>query len=112
MPMHNKRLRKRGYNQAMELGRPLSSYFQLPLKYKELIRTRYTQLQADLGAKERQKNVRKAFELKKPLEYDHIAIVDDVMTTGSTVNEVARLLKMHGVKRVEVWTIARAGLKN
>jgi predicted amidophosphoribosyltransferase len=61
------------------------------------------------GAK-RQKNVQHAFSVKNPVTYSHIALVDDVMTTGSTVNEAARILKKSGIKQVDVWVIARAGM--
>lgn len=112
MPMHAKRLRERGYNQALEISRFLASYYQLPLDYKHFVRTRYTQLQAGLAAADRQKNVANAFTLKKPLVYNHIALIDDVMTTGSTVNEAAKVLKKNGIKQVDIWTIARAGVKH
>ena len=112
MPMHARRLRQRGYNQALELGRKLARHYQLPLQFSQLVRQRYTALQAGLKATERQKNVRQAFAVRKPINYEHIALVDDVMTTGSTVNEAARLLKQHGVKQVDVWTMVRAGLKH
>lgn len=110
IPMHNKRLRQRGYNQALELSRSLASRYRLPLLYSSLVRTRHTSLQAGLIATERQKNVQQAFAIKKLIGYEHIALVDDVMTTGSTANEVAKVLKKSGIKRVDVWTIARAGM--
>lgn len=109
VPMHQKRLRQRGFNQALELSRSLASRYQLPLLYSCLIRNRYTSLQAGLIATERQKNVHQAFAMKKPIPYEHIALVDDVMTTGSTVNEAAKILKLNGIARVDIWTIARAG---
>jgi ComF family protein len=109
--MHAKRLRQRGFNQALELSRFFASHYQLPLNYSHLIRSRHTNLQAGMNAKERQKNVQQAFKLKHILPYEHIALIDDVMTTGSTVNEAAKVLKQHGVKQVDVWIIARAGLK-
>lgn len=109
VPMHPRRLRQRGFNQALELGRCFARHHQLPLDYTSLLRQRDTSVQAGLQARARQKNVRHAFALKQPLNYQHIALVDDVMTTGSTVNEAARELKRHGITRVDVWTIARAG---
>lgn len=112
MPMHPRRLRQRGFNQAMELGRAIANRYQLPLNYTSLIRHRHTDIQAGLAASERQKNVRHAFKLIKPVNYDHVVLIDDVMTTGSTVNEAAKVLKKHGIPQVDVWTIARAGLKN
>lgn len=111
MPMHRDRMRQRGFNQALELTRQLSRYFQKPVDSSTLLRTRNTELQANLNGKQRQKNVRKAFTLSKPLHYQHVALIDDVMTTGSTVNEAARELKAAGIKQVDVWCIARASLK-
>lgn len=111
MPMHNRRLRERGFNQALELSRFFSSWYKLPLDFTSLIRSRYTSIQAGLIAKERQKNVQRSFSVKEgTLPYEHIALIDDVMTTGSTVNEAAKTLKKSGIKQVDVWTIARAGL--
>lgn len=116
MPMHVRRLRERGYNQALELSRFFASFYSLPLDYSSIVRSRYTELQAGLAATDRQKNVANAFTIKKPLDYKHIALVDDVMTTGSSANEVAKLLKISsqnkGVMRIDVWTIARAGIKH
>jgi len=111
MPMHNKRLRKRGFNQALEISRFFASWYQLPLDYNSFIRSRYTNLQAGLVAAERQKNIHQAFSVKESIKkYKHIALIDDVMTTGSTANEAAKVLKQKGVAQVDVWTIARAGL--
>lgn len=112
IPMHSKRLSARGFNQALELGRSLASYYQLPLNYSSFIRQRHTDLQAEMSAARRQKNIQHAFLLKKPIQYSHIAIIDDVMTTGSTVNEAARVLKKSGIKQVDIWAIARAGLNH
>lgn len=114
MPMHVKRLRDRGFNQALELSRYFSSYFALDLDYTSITRSRYTDLQAGLVASERQKNVANAFSLKKPLNYQHIAIIDDVMTTGSSADEVARLIRNKQNKgiKIDIWTIARAGMKH
>ncbi len=112
MPMHSKRLRQRGFNQALELSRFFASHYTLPLDYTSLIRSRHTDLQAGMTAIERQKNVQKAFKMAAPLKYDHIALIDDVMTTGSTVNEAAKILKKIGIKKVDIWIIARAGLEN
>ncbi|MCU7940143.1 MAG: ComF family protein [gamma proteobacterium symbiont of Bathyaustriella thionipta] len=110
VPMHTKRLKKRGFNQALELSRIFASHYQLPLNYSSFIRHRYTDLQAEMSASRRQKNVQQAFLVKKPIHYSHVALVDDVMTTGSTVNEAAKVLKKNGIEKVDVWTIARAGM--
>ena len=116
MPMHVRRLKERGYNQALEISRFLASYYAIPMDYNSISRSRYTELQAGLAASERQKNVANAFVIKKPLNYQHIAIVDDVMTTGSSANEVAGVLKNSVTKnitlKIDIWTIARAGIKH
>ena len=112
MPMHSKRLKQRGFNQALELSRVFASHYSLPLDYISLIRSRHTNLQAGLTAIERQKNVQKAFIINRPIMHEHVALIDDVMTTGSTVNEAAKILKKNGVKKVDVWIIARAGKNN
>lgn len=111
MPMHPARIRQRGFNQSMELARLLSRYYKKPLDSGSLIRIRNTRLQAGLNGKQRQKNVLLAFKLIKPLEYQHVALIDDVMTTGSTVNEASRELKAGGIEQVDIWCIARASPK-
>ena len=114
MPMHKHRLQQRGYNQALELTRSLSRYFHIPVDYQSLIRYRSTGLQAGLNARERQKNVRNAFKIttsahkSRLSQVPHVALVDDVMTTGSSLNEAARMLKQAGIQRVDGWIIARA----
>ncbi len=114
MPMHTQRLQQRGYNQALELARFFAAHFQLELDYKTLQRNRPTLLQAGLSAKERQKNVKNAFNINAHTHISrlsgikHIALIDDVMTTGSTLNEAAKILKQSGIKRVDAWIIARA----
>lgn len=112
IPMHRQRLKSRGFNQALEIARIFASHYRIPLNYTHFIRHRYTDLQAEMSASKRQKNVQHAFLLNKTIPYTHIALIDDVMTTGSTVNEAARILKKSGVERVDVWTIARAAFKN
>ena len=108
VPLHRQRLRERGFNQALELARPLAKTWNIPLLKQPVRRVRATTAQMELPAKERHRNIRRAFECVSPLPYEHIAIVDDVITTGATVNELARLLKKQGIKTVEVLAIARA----
>lgn len=110
VPLHRGRLRERGYNQALELARPVARRLELPLAPNLCRRSRATASQSDLDAKARRRNVRGAFELTSPLPAQRIAIVDDVISTGSTVGELARLLKRAGAKEVEVWALARAVL--
>jgi ComF family protein len=109
VPLHRSRLRRRGYDQALELAKALSGECRLPLCRDRLVRLRATRAQTELGADARQNNIRGAFGLRAgPLLPAHVALVDDVMTTGATAGECARVLLAAGVRRVDVWTIARA----
>lgn len=109
MPLHSKRLRERGFNQSLEMARLISQKTGIPLETKACIRTRDTAPQSTLPAKEKKSNVKNAFAVNKPINEKHVAIVDDVMTSGHTVNELAKTLKAHGVERVDIWVMARAG---
>lgn len=112
IPLHNHRLRSRGYNQALELARPIARRLQIPVDPYLLKRTRATAPQTTLSPKHRRDNVRNAFAIsskaKEFIKGKHIALIDDVMTTGHTVNAAAGCLKKAGVNRVEIWVIARA----
>jgi ComF family protein len=108
VPLHHSRLRKRGYNQALELVRCLAHELSLPFACNRIVRQRHTPAQTSLRGKERRKNLRDAFRTNGDLPR-HIALVDDVVTTGATVTEVAKTLKRAGVEIVEIWAIARAG---
>lgn len=108
VPLYKKRLRQRGFNQSTELARPIARKFNIPLDVQSVKRARETQTQVGLDRRQRRKNIRAAFEIVEPLCAQHIAVVDDVVTTTSTVNELACTLKRAGVKRVDVWSIARA----
>ncbi|HEX7026811.1 MAG TPA: ComF family protein [Gammaproteobacteria bacterium] len=110
VPMHPGRQRQRGFNQALEIARPLARHYNVPLATGLCVRHLDTPPQRELPAKRRATNVRNAFHLRKPLNASHIAIVDDVMTTGATVNELARLLKRHGAEYVQVWVLARTAV--
>ncbi len=110
VPLHKKRLRKRGYNQALEIARIISKKLNCDLSYKDIYRNRDTGVQMELPAKQRYKNVKNAFSLTKSsidFKNKHVCIIDDVMTTGNTVNEAAKCLKKAGAKKVDVWCIAR-----
>jgi ComF family protein len=107
VPLAQQRFRKRGFNQAIVLAEHIHRATNLTLRTDLLVRTRETLEQAGLDQRARRKNIRRAFEITgKPPK--HVAIIDDVVTTGSTVNEVARVLKRAGAERVEVWAIAKA----
>lgn len=107
VPLHRERLLERGYNQAREIARIWSADLDIPLNHRALTRIRATPLQAGLSANQRVKNVRLAFDYQPRREYRHVAIVDDIVTTGSTVDEITRVLHREGVEFVEVWALAR-----
>lgn len=109
VPLHRSRLRQRGYNQSLELARPLARQFGVPLRHDLLQRVHATEAQTELDAVSRRRNVRGAFALREgTLLPDHVAVLDDVMTTGATVAECTRVLRRAGVARVDVWALARA----
>jgi ComF family protein len=107
VPLHPDRQRQRGYNQALEIARPIARRFGLKLASHQVERLRDTHAQADLDKKKRQQNMRGAFRVSGGIEMQHIALLDDVVTTGSTVSELARTLQRAGAERVDVWAIAR-----
>jgi ComF family protein len=111
VPLGTRRYRERGYNQARELALPIHRALGLPLRSDLIVRQRETLEQATLDRKRRRKNIRGAFALIGTLQARHVAIVDDVVTTGSTVTEIANLLRKAGAQRVEVWAVARAPRK-
>ncbi len=108
VPLHRTRLRARGYNQALELARPLAARLGLRLDYACVERARATAPQATLAPKARQRNVRQAFSAAGRLDGLRLALVDDVMTTGHTANAVATCLRRAGARQVELWVVARA----
>lgn len=109
VPLAYHRYRKRGFNQAYELARAVSRRANIEIRTDVVERTRETQEQAGLPRRQRRRNVRDAFRIVRPLNATHVAIFDDVITTGSTVNELAKVLRRAGARTIEVWAIARAG---
>jgi ComF family protein len=110
VPLHPKRTRERGFNQAIDLARPLARKRKTPLLYDSLIRTRPTAPQVGLSTYQRKANVKGAFSVRKsgPLKNKNIFLVDDIYTTGNTINECAKVLKKAGVEKVYAVTAARA----
>ena len=108
VPLHCARQRERGFNQSCEIARHVAEQLDIALDESLCIRARATLDQARLTARERRSNVRGAFALARRPRGAHVAILDDVLTTGSTLNELARILKRGGVKRVSAWAVARA----
>lgn len=108
MPLFPARARARGFNQATEIARALARRLGLPLDTTSLERIRDTAPQARLSAAERRRNVRDAFACRATVAGRHVAVVDDVMTSGATLNEAARAIKRAGAAEVSVWVVARA----
>ena len=104
MPMHPKRIQERGFNQALEIARHLDKS---KLDTHSAIRQKLTPPQAGLPLKERVKNIKGAFAVNADLTGKRIAIVDDVMTSGASLNELAKTLKKAGANHVECWVIGR-----
>jgi ComF family protein len=114
VPLHPARWRERGFNQAAAIARYAGQLLDIPVARHAALRVRDTPSQTALGVNARRRNVRGAFAVRAGRQHDrlsdagHVAIVDDVITTGSTVNELRRVLLAAGVRRVQVWAVARA----
>ncbi len=107
-PLHPGRLRLRGFNQALEIGRILERRLDITLVPSGLQRRRATISQTGLSLRERRRNIRGAFSVHTTVEGRRVALLDDVLTTGSTAAELTRMLLRAGAVDVSVWTIARA----
>ncbi|HEX7046149.1 MAG TPA: double zinc ribbon domain-containing protein [Gammaproteobacteria bacterium] len=108
VPLHSRRLRERGFNQSELLADSVATKLAMDVRNDLVERIRETAVQSGMNAVARRRNVRNAFALCAERLPAHIAILDDVVTTGSTSAEIARLLRRAGVKRIEVWALARA----
>ena len=110
MPLHFTRLRERGYNQALELARPIAKKLKIPIDKSSAERTKNTIAQALLPAKKRAQNTEQAFCVNKAKikRYKHVAVVDDVITTGNTATEFCKMLYQNGVNKIDVWCVAKA----
>lgn len=108
LPLSPQRLRERGFNQAVEIARPLASALALPLSLSGFHRHRHTPAQAILPWPERRRNICHAFACDLDLDGRRIIVIDDVMTSGATLDEFARLLKAGGAAEVHAWVAARA----
>ncbi len=115
VPLHPKRQKIRGFNQAALLGKALAYYWHLAYSEKILIRQEYTTPQSQLTKKERQANIKRAFSVtkqilklgKRPLKDRYILLVDDIWTTGITMRTCARTLKLLGAEKIWALTLAR-----
>jgi ComF family protein len=112
VPLHPERLRERGYNQALELARPIAKQFKIPLDIYSCKRIRPTAHQMHVPAAERDKNVRQAFTVNSAFRAKHVALIDDVVTTGHTIAELSRVLRQQGVQQIDVICCARTILSS
>lgn len=107
VPLHPLRLRERGFNQSLEIARLVARKLQLQTDSRSVKRIRATASQTGLNEKERRRNLRAAFSISGDLRGGHVALLDDVITTGATLSELSHLLIRHGVGRVDLWALAR-----
>lgn len=110
VPLYHFRQWQRGYNQADLLAQALSRWLEIPCLSHIVKRVKHTHTQRGLSAATRRQNLKNAFalDLTKPFPYQRVALVDDVITTGSTLNEIAKQLRKLGVREIQVWGLARA----
>lgn len=107
LPLHPVRLRERGFNQALELARPVGRTWRIPIDARSCSRIRHTPAQAELPWRERAKNVRGAFHCSSDFTGKRLLLIDDVMTTGASLDELARTVKLHGAAHVALLVLAR-----
>lgn len=108
VPLHRRRFLDRGYNQAVEIARPVARALRIDVYIAGIRRQRATSAQAQLPANKRHANLRRAFCVSRDLTGLNIAIIDDVITTGATVNALARELTLAGASSVQAWAVARS----
>lgn len=107
MPLHPSRLKERGFNQSLEIAKPISRWLDIPLAACACRRTRDTPTQTGLKLRERRRNVRGAFACDLDLSGKSVAVLDDVMTTGATLEEISRALRRSGATTISAWVVAR-----
>ena len=110
VPLHPIRLMKRGYNQSQLLAKQISAQINIPVHNHYCKRIKNTAQQTNFSHKQRITNLKGAFSVQTNIPYKHVAIIDDVVTTGSTVNELSKSLSLSGVETIEVWASARTNL--
>ncbi|HCI52614.1 MAG TPA: phosphoribosyltransferase [Gallionella sp.] len=108
MPLHPAKLKERGFNQASLIATPIANTLRIDMNDDACHRLRNTPSQTALPWNERESNVRDAFDCTLDLSEKHIALVDDVMTTGASMNELARAVQKRGAKKISIWIVARA----
>lgn len=108
VPLHDSRLKERGFNQATELARPVAKRLKMKVRLDLCERSRTTEVQSKLDAAERKKNLRDAFAVKASVQGMHVALLDDVVTTGATAETLAQAFREAGAARISLWSVCRA----
>ena len=108
VPLHTSKLKQRGFNQSLELAKVLSKQLHIPIDYHSLQSSHQTTQQKSLNKQQRLANVQTNYALTRPLSVTHIALIDDVITTGATTKTLAYLLREHGATHIQAWSIARS----
>lgn len=107
VPVHEKRLRKRGYNQAEEFARELSKLYKIPTVSSYLVREKHTEPLKIMAGEQRRHTLKNAFKLaRNDVKLSRVCVIDDIYTTGATINEISAILKANGVKEVYFITVA------
>lgn len=112
VPTHAQKLKQRGFNQSAELAKNLAQLLNIPVDLHSLQLAHQTNSQKQLSKQQRQHNTAHIYQLNKPISATHIAIIDDVITTGATTKSLAYLLREQGAKQIQTWTIARTLVKS
>ena len=112
VPLYKTRMRERGYNQSEEIAKALAKTIQIPVKSEHLLRIRPTSTQTKMNREDRERNVKNAFFCPSKLYHNNILLVDDVITTGSTIEACVKTLKEAGANSVDVFEIAHPSMKN
>ncbi len=106
VPLHPRRYQTRKYNQSVELGKCISALTGITLKTDLITRHKATQTQTSLSSSQRKANMKNAFSLHRPIKFQHIAILDDVITTGATVEAIYQLIKSHNPNiQIDIWSM-------
>lgn len=108
VPLHSKRFKERGYNQAEEICKSLHKSLNIPLNNNVCIRVKHTAAQSKLKRSQRIRNLTAAFAVNNSVGYKHVAVIDDVVTTGSTIRAMCMVLLASGVECIDVWCVSRA----
>lgn len=108
VPLHERRHRLRGYNQVVEICEPIAKALHIPLDVSWCLRKKHTPAQALLKKSMRQHNLIDAFAVAQLHKYKHVALVDDIVTTGSTIKAISLVLQNAGVEDIDIWCVARA----